>query len=274
MKMKKAALLALALTLLCASCALAEEAAWDAPCISEPYMYTYQDDARSIVISQVSFDQSTAYVADVQLKDVSGFHAGSAGGGFMALSDMASQAGAMLAVNADDYGTHRYGVIIRDGQTLRVHDTTRHMLAVLPDGSIRTLSDPTHVKPASLAKQLTDEGVLHTFEFGPVLVENGEAAVFPSSFDVISTRSTRREPRTAVGMIAPLHYVIVVVDGRQPGYSEGVSLQSLQSFFLQLGVTDAINLDGGGSAEMWFQGQILNQPAGGKERPLSDCIWF
>lgn len=43
---------------------------------------------------------------------------------------------------------------------------------------------------------------------------------------------------------------------------------------MQLGAQTAINLDGGGSAELWFQGEILNQPAGGHERKLSDCIWF
>ena len=45
-------------------------------------------------------------------------------------------------------------------------------------------------------------------------------------------------------MISPLHYVIVVVDGRQSGYSEGVSLQTLQKLFVNLGVQTAINLDG------------------------------
>ena len=107
-----------------------------------------------------------------------------------------------------------------------------------------------------------------------MLVQDGEAVSFPSAFDVISTRSTRREPRTAIGMISPLHNVILIVDGRQPGYSEGISLQSLQQIFVSLGAETAINLDGGGSTELWFQGQILNQPAGGTERKLSDCIWF
>ena len=48
----------------------------------------------------------------------------------------------------------------------------------------------------------------------------------------------------------------------------------LQHMFVVLGVQTAINLDGGGSTEFWFQGEILNQPAGGHERQLSDCIWF
>ena len=187
---------------------------------------------------------------------------------------MAQREGAVLAINADDYGTHKYGVILRNGQCLRIHDTTRHMLAILPDGSFETVSDRTAEQPDALAKRLQDEGVMNTFEFGPVLVENGQAVEFPASFDVISTRDTRREPRTAIGMISPMHYVILIVDGRQPGYSEGVSLQTLQQMFINLGVQTAVNLDGGGSTELWFQGEILNQPAGGHERKLSDCIWF
>lgn len=274
MKKAKCFVCALALLLTILPHAVAEEAVWDTPCISAPYAYTYQDEERSIVISQLSWDQSVGYIADIQLKSASGFHAASAGGGFAPLSSMAKEAGAVLAVNADDYGTHKYGVIIRDGKTLRIHDTTRHTLALLPDGSVKMISNPTSVDPAALVKEMENENVLHSFAFGPVLVENGVASTFPASFDVISTRSSRREPRTALGVISPLHYVVVVMDGRQPGYSDGVSLQSLQQLFLQLGVDSAINLDGGGSTELWFQGQILNQPAGGKERSLSDCIWF
>lgn len=266
----------LALLTLFSSLAYAQEntTAWAAPCFEGPYDYTYEDADRSIAIQKITGDQSAGLLIDVQLREAAGFHAGAAEGDFEALSSMAQREGAVLAINADDYGTHKYGVIIRDGQCLRVHDTTRHMLAVLPDGSFETVSDRTSQTPEELAQRLQAENVMHTFEFGPVLVENGEAVAFPSSFDVISTRESRREPRTAIGMISPLHYVIVVVDGRQSGYSEGVSLQTLQQLFVNLGVQTAFNLDGGGSSEVWFQGEILNRPAGGHERKLSDCIWF
>ena len=118
------------------------------------------------------------------------------------------------------------------------------------------------------------DGALATFEFGPVLVINGQAASFSKTFDVISTRESRREPHTAIGMIAPLHYLVIVVDGRQSGYSEGMSLQALQQMFVRYGAQTAINLDGGGSTEMWFQGQVISSPSGGKERYVSDMIWW
>lgn len=252
----------------------AQSSQWETPCIAAPYDYSYDDGERAISIQKQYYDSSNIFIADVQIKRASDFHVGAAQGDFEGLSAMAERAGAVLAINADDYGTHNYGVIIRDGQCLRTSDTTRHMLALLPDGSFETVSDRTAEQPDALAQRLLGEGVIHTFEFGPVLVKDGAAVDFPSAFDVISTRDSRREPRTAIGMISPLHYVIVVVDGRQPGYSEGISLQSLQQLFVDLGAQTAINLDGGGSTEMWFNGEILNSPAGGHERKLSDCIWF
>ena len=273
MKMKRIFCL-LALLLMLPLFASAETMTWEAPCFDGPSDASYADAMRSIAIKKTAVDQSVVFVVDVQLRDASGFHAGLAQSDFEALSTMARRENAVLAINADDYRAHKYGVILRDGQVLRIHDTTRHMLAVLPNGSFETVSDRTAEQPNALANRLQQENVLHTFEFGPVLVQDGQAVSFPSAFDVISTRSTRREPRTAIGMISPLHYVILVVDGRQPGYSEGLSLQALQMIFVELGAQTAINLDGGGSTELWFQGTILNQPAGGGERKLSDCIWF
>lgn len=247
---------------------------WDTPCIAEPYDETYEDSYRSIKIKRIEWDNSVAFIADVQLKDAGDFHAGSAGGGFDTISVMAQQAGAVLAINADDYGTHNYGIIIRDGSRIRANSTTRHLVAVLPDGSLEMVGDHSRDNAKAVAARLEKENVMHTFEFGPILVQDGAAVSFPKSFNVISTRDSRREPRTGIGMIAPLHYVLIVVDGRQPGYSDGISLQSLQALFVSLGAANAINLDGGGSTEMWFQGVILNEPAGGTERELSDCIYF
>ena len=274
MNMKRLICLLMLAAIALSSAAAVQESAWAAPCFDGPYDYTYQDETRAISIKRISGDQSAGFAVDVQLSDVSGFHAGLSQNGFEVLSAMAQREGAVLAINADDYATHKYGVILRNGECLRVHDTTRHMLAIRPDGSFETVSDRTLEQPDALAKRLQDEGVRNTFEFGPVLVENGQAAAFPDAFDVISTRDTRREPRTAIGMISPLHYVILIIDGRQPGYSAGISLQMLQQMFVALGAQTAINLDGGGSTELWFQGEILNQPAGGQERKLSDCIWF
>ena len=251
---------------------------WQTPCTEEPYGYQYQDDSRSITINQVTEGDVTYFVADVQLADASGFQTalsgGKANGDLEGLTTIVSRTNAVLAVNGDDYGTHSYGVIIRNGELIRAHNTTRNMLVVDAKGNLSVIVDRLAKSASALAKQLTSENVLQTFEFGPELVRDGKAVTFSPTFDVISTNPDRKEPRTAIGQIGPLHYVVIVVDGRQDGYSSGISLQSLQQLILQYGAQTAMNLDGGGSTEMWFQGQIINRPSGGEERYVSDILCF
>ena len=247
---------------------------WQEPCVSEPYAYAWQDERRAIAVTTMEVDKSVVYVADVQLRSVDDFHTARPEKGTGRLSDMVKDTDAVLAVNADNYRSHGYGVIIREGECLRQNRSTRQLLAVCRDGAFEAVTDRRAEPVAELARRLMAQGVLHTFEFGPLLVEDGEPVAFSETFRLISTSPHRREPRTAIGMISPLHYVIVVVDGRKPGYSEGVSLQTLQQIFVELGVQTAFNLDGGGSTELWFQGEIINRPSGGGERSMSDCIWF
>ena len=67
--------------------------------------------------------------------------------------------------------------------------------------------------------------------------------------------------------------MLVVSDGRSEE-SEGLSLYELAEFLQGLGVQTAYNLDGGGSSTMVYQGELVNQPSGGKERAVTDIIYI
>jgi exopolysaccharide biosynthesis protein len=76
-------------------------------------------------------------------------------------------------------------------------------------------------------------------------------------------------------MIAANHFVFVVVDGRSPGYSKGVDMNELAQIFIDLGATEAYNLDGGGSSTMYADGSLVNDPLGkGTERGTSDILYI
>jgi len=81
-------------------------------------------------------------------------------------------------------------------------------------------------------------------------------------------------PRTAVGTDAQGRFVwLAVVDGRQRGYSEGLSAFELAELMRDLGCTEAVNLDGGGSSVMLLRGDddalhVMNRPSGGSSRPI------
>src|SRR4029079_13955399 len=76
-----------------------------------------------------------------------------------------------------------------------------------------------------------------------------------------------RHPRAAVGWNKDLFF-LVEVDGRQRGLSVGMTMKELAGYLVQLGCTEAMNLDGGGSATCWVYGQTMNSPSEGEERGM------
>ena len=86
-----------------------------------------------------------------------------------------------------------------------------------------------------------------------------------------SSSMYERHPRTAVGWDSRYLYLIQV-DGRQEGLSVGMTLEELGAYMAQMGCTDAMNLDGGGSATFWFNGKIRNSPCDGHERPIANAL--
>lgn len=231
---------------------------------------------------QVSIDRHTQgnfvyFAADIRLTDISQFSYAFANEKFSkhteTVSDIADRHDPLLAVNGDFCGFHDHGVIIRGGKLFRKQNSSRALLIVGADGKLSILTDRTE-KQGLVAERLLSEGVWHTFEFGPALVENGEAVKLHST--ILRVEEGYLEPRTAIGQYAddPLHYLILVVDGRREGYSEGCDLPTLQKLFLDYGVETAFNLDGGGSTTLYYDGEVINRPASGEERKVSDIIMF
>jgi len=103
---------------------------------------------------------------------------------------------------------------------------------------------------------------------GPSLITGGSITVPDGSF------STDRHPRTAVGFSqdSTLLYLFVV-DGRQAGFSVGMSLFELADYMLDWGVYCGINLDGGGSSTMVVRNQVKNSPSdSGVERSVANAL--
>ena len=244
----------------------------------EPGELSYQTDRMSVAIEQKQKDGLTYFVCDIQLTSPSQLRTAFAGDDFKstsyeAVSDIAGRHSPVLAINADFCRYHRDGVIIRNGELMRKQNIRRHHLLVVDAaGNMSAMTDRSG-KQGLVADQLMRANTWQTFEFGPVLVENGQAAELPGKF-YVNCNDGYNEPRTAVGQIGPLHYMVIVVDGRREGYSTGCSIPKLQQLFLEEGVQFAFNLDGGGSTTLYFLGKVINMPSGGKERSVSDILMF
>ena len=81
------------------------------------------------------------------------------------------------------------------------------------------------------------------------------------------------EPRTALGYNDDTLF-LVVADGRQPKYSTGLTLYELASILIELGATEAINLDGGSSSTFVVDGKVINKPSGQKEREVLNAVFI
>ena len=108
---------------------------------------------------------------------------------------------------------------------------------------------------------------------GPALVRNGkrQKMINPSSESYEVSSMMERHPRTAVGWNEK-YIFLVEVDGRQKNLSVGMMLEELSAYLIKLGCDQAMNLDGGGSATLWCNGQVRNSPCDGQERPIANSL--
>lgn len=170
----------------------------------------------------------------------------------------------VFAVSDDFYGYRKsrgvsnLGVIVRSGQILAektkkagsVGLPNFEIIALFENGRMQTFQSDAHT-----AQEYLDMGVTDTWAFGPILIQEGE--INP----VLETAKLyqNKEPRCAMGMVAPGHYVFLTVKGRLAN-SEGATPMWLALRLQALGCTEALNLDGGNSVALVFMDDMLNKP--------------
>ncbi|QKJ18873.1 phosphodiester glycosidase family protein [Microbacterium hominis] len=241
----------------------------------------YTEGETSIELSTVTTGSGsetvTYYVADVVLGDATDLRSAFAKDQFgenitELTSQIAADNGAVFAINGDYYGFRDTGIVIRNGVVYR-DDGARDGLVFYADGTV-AVYDETQTS----ADELLADGAWNTLSFGPAIVEEGTAVDGIEDVEIDTNFGNHSiqgdQPRTAVGVIDENHLVFVVVDGRQTGYSEGVTLTELADIMIDLGATTAYNLDGGGSSTMYFDGEVVNSPSNGGERGTSDILYI
>ena len=147
------------------------------------------------------------------------------------------------------------------------------------DGGVWGGADHTYVAPVQFG--------LHRIELPP---HNSTAGIGPWALQVVSGHPTllanaaafpgnngdplctARNPRTSVGFTADKHHLIMaVVDGRSTTRI-GMTCDELTALMTELGATDPLNLDGGGSSTMWLTGTVLNHPSDGSSRVVGNHL--
>lgn len=176
---------------------------------------------------------------------------------------MSKRANAICAINSDFYSFGSAGIVIRNGMLYRDrYQTGEDVLVIFRDGTMRTYSKASQMD----LEKLMEEGAWQGFSFGPSLLdENGALRKH--------YKQAIHDPRTLIGMIEPGHYLFIVVDGRQNGYSEGLNYYECAQLAKELGCKVAFNLDGGKTSQILFGNKVVNRPyKGGRDTSDLICI--
>ena len=189
------------------------------------------------------------------------------GGVGLTLEQMVEKYGALGGINAGGFkddgggglGGEPEGLTIVDGVAFSLDSFTTEGFAGLDRNGILHVGFYTY-------EDCVANDIVHAVSFGPILVSNGEPVEPPSS---------SVNPRTAIGQRADGAIIMLVIDGRQV-HSIGATYQDMMDLMLDYGAVNAINMDGGSSTVMYYDGRYVNSCSaeGGQPRPLPDAWLF
>jgi exopolysaccharide biosynthesis protein len=222
---------------------------------------------------------------DPAIVDVTATTATGSPTGYATLREVAARTHALLAVNGDlAAGNGPAHPVIHDGALVGGGGATGGMIGIDAPG--------THAAMAVVGSRRRDvaigrvrvalrevspgASVDEAFGGGPVLVHEGR-----TWSRACGPLTCVRDPRTAVGLMGgctdarlwtACELVVVIVDGRRPGWSVGMTTQRLARVMVSFGVEEAVNLDGGASAEARFRGHVLNRVSPGARRAVVSAL--
>lgn len=185
-------------------------------------------------------------------------------------SQMAASVNAVVASAGDFYKYRKNGVVVYNGQVERFHGT------VLDNCFIDNKGDLLFMKAGELSTQeelenyVAANNVRFSLSFGPILIRDGERCE-PSNYSIGEINDNFS--RAAICQLGPLHYLLLTVnaEGRYTNYP---SLHTVAEVLMEMGIKNAYTLDGGQTATIVMNDQVINRVNYGAERFISDIVYF
>ena len=188
-------------------------------------------------------------------------------------TQMAASVNAVLASAGDFYGYRREGVIVYDGIVRRT-DVSRVETCYIDDKGDMHLSYIGQLGTMEEAQRFVDENnIRFSLSFGPVLVDKGEKIPVDAGYYV--GQPADPYPRAALCQLGELHYLVVTVNKEPDNGTYGT--QSIYTFQKNIQTFDpymAYCIDGGQTATVVMNGEVLNTLATGSQRYISDIFYF
>lgn len=239
-----------------------------------PIRYYLDETIFAVTWKQV-YDNSAYTFSEIKIAHPSQFRRflseGKFGSGVLhTTTEMAASVNAVVASAGDYYGYRTRGITINDHQVYRSRGHLLDTCYIDENGDL-LFTYAGEITDDETAQAFVEEhNIRFSLSFGPVIILDGEVCV-PRTYD--TGEITQHFARAALCQLDSLHYVVVVANYEKPNYNVPTLAQfarSLQS----AGIHTAYALDGGQTATIVMNDQLINKVSHGSQREISDIIYF
>ena len=240
----------------------------------------YLDETILVIVWKQAINDCMYTLSEIKIAHPSQFRRFLSGGAYgselqLLTTQMASSVNAVLASSGDFYAHRRHGVIVYDGVVQRVHSKFLETCYIDDKGDM-LFSYCGELPDVESAQAFVDENnIRFSVAFGPVLVENGVARPVNEYEDYLMGSVGGDYSRIALCQRDDLHYFIAIA-GQDASYRcyRLITLAEFQKNIVNFGCKMAYTLDGGQTATMVLNDQLMNRPSYDSERDISDIIYF
>lgn len=235
----------------------------------------YLDETMFAVTWQEVHDDSVYTFSEIKVNHPSQFRRHLAGGEYGSdmqylTTEMAETVNAVVASAGDFYRFRDFGAVVYQGEAKRVEGTYAETCYIDANGDMHFTYGGDVLTVEEVQKFVDERDIQFSLAFGPILVDNYE--LVPHTWYGVG-EITEGYARAALLQMDTLHYIVVTANTTGP-YNEIPTVEMFAKNVAATGCRMAYSLDGGQTATIVMNDELINRPVYGQQRKISDIIYF
>jgi len=235
----------------------------------------YLDDSIFAITWQEVHDGSVYTFSEIKVSHPSQFRRHLAGGEYGSdmqylTTEMAAEVNAVVASAGDFYRFRDFGAVVYRGEAKRVEGTYAETCYIDANGDMHFTYGGDVLRVSEVQAFVEEHDIEFSLAFGPILVDNYE--VVPHTWYGVG-EINEGYARAALLQMDTLHYIVVTANTTGI-YQEIPTVAKFQKNIAATGCRHAYSLDGGQTATIVMNDELVNRPVYGQQRKISDIIYF
>ena len=235
----------------------------------------YLDETMFAVTWQEVHDDSVYTFSEIKVNHPSQFRRHLAGGEYGSdmqylTTEMAETVNAVVASAGDFYRFRDFGAVVYQGEAKRVEGTYAETCYIDANGDMHFTYGGDVLTVEEVQKFVDERDIQFSLAFGPILVDNYE--LVPHTWYGVG-EITEGYARAALLQMDTLHYIVVTANTTGP-HNEIPTVEMFAKNVAATGCRMAYSLDGGQTATIVMNDELINRPVYGQQRKISDIIYF